>query len=195
MTDKSEKIVSSEDERLILVDSGDRQTGELSKAECHDGAGRLHRAFSLFLFNEEGELLLQQRASGKRLWPGFWSNSCCSHPRHGESMEVAAQRRLLDELHVRATLEFVYKFSYQASFGDIGSEHELCHVYLGTLDSEVTRNETEIEALRFVSAGQLEDALRVNPEQFTPWFMMEWQRLNDEFADRLAVYTRHIVQS
>ena len=189
MTEKTARIVSSEDERLILVDLDDMETGVMSKAECHDGDGTLHRAFSLFLFNEHGELLLQQRASGKRLWPGFWSNSCCSHPRHGESLEVAAERRLQDELHVRATLEYVYKFSYQASFQNRGSEHELCHVFLGTLDSDITRNETEIEALRFVSADQLEEAFRANPEQFTPWFIMEWTHLNEEYADTLGRYT------
>jgi len=189
VTNKTAKIVSSENERLILVDSNDNQTGESSKAECHDGAGRLHRAFSLFLFNEAGELLLQQRAPGKRLWPGFWSNSCCSHPRQGETMEIAVVRRLQDELHVQATLEYVYKFSYQAEYEDLGSEHELCHVYLGTLDSEVRRNETEIEAIRYVSANELNEMFRETPKQFTPWFRMEWMRLNEDFADTLARYT------
>lgn len=189
MTDKTAKLVSSEDEPLILVNPDDIETGVLNKAECHDGEGMLHRAFSLFLFNENGDLLLQQRASGKRLWPGFWSNSCCSHPRQGESLEIAAERRLQDELCALATLEFVYKFSYQANFGNIGSEHELCHVFLGMLDGEVTRNETEIEALRFVSAKQLDEEFRDKPESFTPWFRLEWQRLNEEFADTLARYT------
>ena len=94
------RIVSSEQEELILVDREDNELGFLSKAECHDGAGVLHRAFSLFLFNDEGELLLQQRSGNKRLWPNFWSNSCCSHPRRGESMEVATRRRLRDELNL-----------------------------------------------------------------------------------------------
>jgi isopentenyl-diphosphate delta-isomerase len=189
VTDTTAKIVSSEDERLILVDLDDTETGVLSKAECHDGEGTLHRAFSLFLFDANGDLLLQQRASGKRLWPGFWSNSCCSHPRRGESMEIAVARRLQDELHVQATLEHVYKFSYQAKYQDLGSEHELCHVYVGMLDSEARRNETEIEALRFVSAAQLEVAFRSTPEQFTPWFKLEWARLNEEFAETLARFT------
>lgn len=189
VTEKTARIVSSEDERLILVDLDDTETGVLNKAACHDGDGKLHRAFSLFLFNAQGELLLQQRASGKRLWPRFWSNSCCSHPRQGESLEFAAKRRLQDELHAQATLEHVYKFSYQARFQDLGSEHELCHVFLGTLDGDATRNETEIEALRFVSASQLEEELRTKPEHFTPWFTMEWARLQEEFAATLARYT------
>ena len=133
MTETTAKIVSSEDECLILVDLDDIETGVLSKAECHDGEGTLHRAFSLFLFDANGDLLLQQRAPGKRLWPGFWSNSCCSHPRRGESMEIAVARRLQDELHVQATLEYVYKFSYQAKYQDLGSEYELCHVLPGNV--------------------------------------------------------------
>lgn len=188
MTDTSARIVSSEDECLILVDENDNETGLLNKAECHDGDGALHRAFSVFLFNKDGELLLQQRASGKRLWPMFWSNSCCSHPRQGESIEVAAERRLQDELHADASLEYVYKFSYQAKYEELGSEHELCHVFLGMLDGTATRNETEIEALRFVSANQLDEEFRTKPEIFTPWFLMEWQRLSSEFADTLARY-------
>ena len=189
MTDTSAKIVSSENECLILVDENDNETGVLSKAECHDGEGKLHRAFSVFLFNQDGELLLQQRASGKRLWPMFWSNSCCSHPRQGELIEIAAERRLQDELHASATLEYVYKFSYQAKFRALGSENELCHVFLGMFDGEATRNETEIEALRLVSVDQLEEEFRSSPELFTPWFIMEWTRLNEDFAETLAHYT------
>ena len=122
------RIVSSEREELILVDRDDREIGFASKANAHDGDGVLHRAFSLFLFDDDGRLLLQQRAPDKRLWGGYWSNSCCSHPRRGESLEVATRRRLRDELNFETELEHVYWFCYQASFGDAGSEHELCHV-------------------------------------------------------------------
>ena len=126
--DNAHRLVSSESEDLILVDANDKETGFLSKARAHDGQGVLHRAFSVFLFNEKGELLLQQRAASKRLWPGCWSNSCCSHPRRGETMRVATRRRLRDELNIDVELEYVYKFIYQAEFGEFGSEHELCHV-------------------------------------------------------------------
>jgi isopentenyl-diphosphate delta-isomerase len=186
----SARIVSSEDELLILVDSSDNQTGSLSKAQCHDGDGVLHRAFSIFLFNGDGELLLQQRTSGKRLWPMYWSNSCCSHPRQGEAIAVAAGRRLQDELHTAAELEFVFKFGYQATFGCLGSENELCHVFLGNVEGEPTANESEIEAIRYVSAAELEREFESTPDVFTPWFIMEWQRLNNEFADTLARYTK-----
>ena len=182
-------IVSSEDERLILVDGDDNETGFLSKAECHDGPGILHRAFSVFLFNCEGDLLLQQRATGKRLWPEFWSNTCCSHPREGESVEFAVARRLEDELQARAETEFVYRFTYQASFGELGSEHEMCHVYLGRVGNEPRANVTEIDALRYVSATALDREFAESPEHFTPWFKLEWRHLNEEHGDVLQRYT------
>ncbi len=192
MQRQTNSIVSIEGELLILVDPDDRETGSLSKAECHNGDGLLHRAFSVFLFNDRGELLLQQRGAGKRLWPMFWTNTCCSHPRQGESMQLATERRLQQELDTSSTLEFVYKFAYQARFNELGSENELCSVYLGRLEREATANDTEIAALRFVSADELQQEIDAEPERFTPWFKMEWQRLNDEFTDHLANYTKPV---
>lgn len=186
MMGNAHRVVSSDAEQLILVDRDDNEMGHLSKAECHDGAGVLHRAFSLFLFNADGKLLLQQRARTKRLWGGFWSNSCCSHPRRGESMRVATRRRLSDELNVSADLTYIYKFCYQADFGDAGAEHELCHVYLGRLHDSVRANEQEIDGVRFTTAQALETEFRLSPETFTPWFKMEWRRLSDQHADVLA---------
>ena len=182
------RIVSSESEELILVDEHDREIGVLDKGLCHDGDGVLHRAFSLFLFNSEGKLLLQQRASNKRLWPMYWSNSCCSHPRRGESMEVATRRRLADELNISSSLEFVYKFSYQSRFGNSGSENELCSVFLGRCDDEVVANRSEIKAIRFVDRETLAKDLRINAALFTPWFKMEWDCLNKDHAPILAKY-------
>lgn len=181
------RVVSSEAEELILVDEHDNETGFLSKAECHDGDGVLHRAFSVFLFNERGELLLQQRSPAKRLWGGYWSNSCCSHPRRGETMAIATRRRLQDELNVDAELEFIYKFVYQADFGEAGAEHELCHVFLGRC-SDVQPNESEISATRFVSTGDLATEIATKPETLTPWFRMEWQALQSDFRETLANY-------
>lgn len=183
------RVVSSESEELILVDEDDRPTGHLNKGACHDGEGVLHRAFSVFLFNPAGELLLQQRAGGKRLWPLYWSNSCCSHPRRGEDMAEATARRLEQELGLSADLEFVYKFAYQASFGEAGAEHELCWVYLGRSPDAAVPNATEIAAVRYVAPAALDRELASRGERFTPWFRMEWQRLKSDFADRLANYT------
>ncbi len=183
------RIVSSEAEELILVDAGDNETGFLSKAACHDGDGVLHRAFSLFLFNDEGELLLQRRSDAKRLWPGYWSNSICSHPRRGETMAVATQRRLLDELNIEAEIEFVYKFNYQANYGAAGSENELCHVYLGKAPSNVRPNESEISAIRFIAPADLDREFAESPDSLTPWFRLEWQALSTVHRDKLVEYT------
>jgi isopentenyl-diphosphate delta-isomerase len=186
--DDAHRVVSSEAEQLILVDRDDNEMGHLSKGECHDGAGVLHRAFSLFLFNADGELLLQQRARTKRLWGGFWSNSCCSHPRRGETMRMATRRRLVDELNVSADLKYVYKFCYQAEFGDAGAEHELCHVYLGRLHDTVHANKQEIAGVRFIAVDTLESEFETSPETFTPWLKMEWRTLSNKHADVLACY-------
>lgn len=188
MTSNNDRIVSSDDDRLILVDADDREIGSLDKAACHDGDGVLHRAFSLFVFNTDGELLLQQRSASKRLWPLHWSNSCCSHPRLGESMEEAIARRLQEELAIRAELEFVYKFSYHASFEALGSENELCWVYVGRTGEEIAPNENEIAATRSISAARLRTELDRNPERFTPWFKLEWQRLERDFSQILGKY-------
>lgn len=185
---QAHRVVSSESEELILVDADDNEIGSSSKAQCHDGDGILHRAFSLFLFNDDGRLLLQQRSSSKRLWPGFWSNTICSHPRQGESMEQATQRRLLDELNIESKLEYVYKFAYQARFGAAGSENELCHVFLGKAPNVIRPNDNEIAAVRFASASELDREFVEKTDTLTPWFQMEWRALTMDYRDRLSGY-------
>ena len=178
-TTTAHPIVSSDDELLILVDSNDQEIGQLDKATCHDGDGVLHRAFSAFVFNSAGELLLQQRAAEKRLWGGFWSNSCCSHPRAGETMDEAVERRLAQELGMQVAMRFAYKFEYQATFGAEGSEHELCWVYVGESDGNPVVNGNEIAATRWISVAELSDSLASEPDRFTPWFLLEWQQLSE----------------
>ncbi len=173
------EVVSFDDESLILVDAEDREIGFLDKAAAHDGDGILHRAFSLFVFNPQGELLLQQRAADKRLWPGFWANTCCSHPRRGERIEEAISRRLQEELGMSCSFEFLFKFQYQARFGEAGSEHELCHVFAGRSDQEPDVNVEEISAVRWISPAALDAEMEQRPEHFTPWLKIEWQRLRE----------------
>jgi len=182
------EVVSFEDEKLILVDEDDNEIGNLSKEECHDGRGRLHRAFSLFIFNDRGEVLLQQRSAQKRLWPLYWSNACCSHPRRGEEMEEAINRRLHQELGLTGELDFLFKFIYQARYGEAGSEHELCWVYLGRSSQPVAANANEVAQWRFVPVDTLDAELEANPRQFTPWIKLEWQRIRDEFEPRLRKF-------
>lgn len=164
-------------ESLILVDRADHEVGYLDKARCHAGPGVLHRAFSLLIFNARNELLLQQRAAGKRLWPLYWSNSCCSHPRRHETMEAAIHRRLHEELGLSCPLQFLFKFEYQAQFDATGAEHELCSVYIGRSDGPVHINRDEILAWRWIGAEGLEQELAgEDAAHFTPWFRLEWER-------------------
>ena len=171
------RIVSFDNEPLILVDENDREIGEMPKAECHRGAGVLHRAFSIFIFNEKGELLIQKRSLEKPLWGGYWSNSVCSHPRKGESYETATKRRLKDELGIETALIFQFRFQYHAKFRNIGSERELCSVYTGRHNGPFHVNPSEISAIRFVSPAELDTEINRYPERFTPWFKLEWVKL------------------
>ena len=165
-------------ELLILVDEADREIGQMSKADCHRGAGVLHRAFSLLIFNDAGELLLQQRSAAKRLWPLYWSNSCCSHPRRAETMETAIHRRLYEELGLRCPLHFLFKFQYQAQFDAAGAEQELCSVFVGRSCGPVRIDPREILAWRWISPRSLQAELAGSEaDRFTPWFVMEWERI------------------
>ena len=181
------RVVSRDDEQLILVDSEDREIGFLAKADAHLGVGTLHRAFSLFVFNPAGELLLQQRAKGKRLWPGYWSNTCCSHPRRGESMDNAIHRRLREELGMTADLEFRFKFQYQARYDAQFAEHELCWVYAGRSAEPPRANTHEIAACRYVTPHELQAEIACTPETFTPWFKIEWARMVRTANERAAL--------
>jgi isopentenyl-diphosphate delta-isomerase len=165
-------------ELLILVDEDDREVGYLNKIACHQGAGVLHRAFSLLIFNNKGELLLQQRAASKRLWPLYWSNTCCSHPRRFETMEVAIHRRLFEELGLHCPLQFLFRFRYQAQFDAAAAEQELCSVYAGRYNGPVRINPEEILAWRWISPEALQAELaKTGAEKFTPWFRLEWERI------------------
>jgi isopentenyl-diphosphate delta-isomerase len=163
---------------LILVDGDDRELGFRSKEECHRGEGLLHRAFSLFVFNRRGQLLLQQRSAGKPLWPLYWANSCCSHPRRGETVEGAARRRLREELGLDCELGFLYKFEYQARFRDVGAEHELCWVLAGLTDDKPVPNAAEIAACRYVAPDELAAEISRSPDHFTPWLKLEWAEIS-----------------
>ena len=177
------EVVSNSSEELILVDELDREIGCRAKSECHEGNGVLHRAFSIFIFNDQNELLLQKRSAEKPLWPDYWSNTCCSHPRVGESMEHAVSRRLQQELGFECPLTILYKFKYHAQYGAVGAEHEYCWVYYGRYGGAVNVNVNEVADWRFVGIGALESELEVSPECFTPWFKMEWAEISNNHFD------------
>lgn len=175
------------EDRLVLVDAQDREIGSRPKTECHLGDGVLHRAFSVFLFNQRGDVLIQKRAAGKMLWPGFWSNSCCSHPRPGETVMGAARRRVQEELAVNCRLVFLYKFQYQARYGTVGAEHELCYVYAGDMLAnpltDPVADPAEIAEWRWVAPAALTREIAVDPAIFSPWMKLEWARID---ADHLG---------
>jgi isopentenyl-diphosphate Delta-isomerase len=183
--EKKHHIAAGDGDQLILVDETDREIGQLNKAACHAGAGTLHRAFSLFIFNDDDQLLLQQRGAGKQLWPLYWSNSCCSHPRYGESMSSAIHRRLMEELGLACPLEFLFKFKYQAQYDGAGAEHELCSVFFGRVSTAVRPNWEEIAAWRWIGIPQLERELGEGKQPYSPWCKLEWQRIREHYLDEI----------
>ncbi len=183
--DAPSETVRHDDPYLILVDDDDRVIGHERRAKCHDGAGLLHRAFSVLLFDPQGRVLLQQRAGGKRLWPGYWSNACCGHPEEGEETGPAAERRLHEELGVQVPLQPLFRHRYALSFGSAGSERESCGVFLGRCaDDAPVPAPLEVAALRWIAADELDVELS-QQGAFTPWFQLLWQRARDEHGEAL----------
>lgn len=156
-------------EEVILVDENDNAVGTMEKMEAHH-RGVLHRAFSILLFNTRGEILLQKRAGSKYHSAGLWTNTCCSHPRPGESIQMATRRRLKFEMGIDLETVFAYKFIYKAPLGLNLVEHELDHVYTGTFDGVPDINREEVEDWKYVSLQELKTDMRRNPDQYTCWF-------------------------
>ena len=181
----NDEVVSFDSEELILVDENDVEIGHLHKDKCHDDDGLLHRAFSLFIFNDEGEVLIQRRRAQKRLWPLYWANSCCSHPRRGEEMDEAVRRRLYQELGMRSDPLFLYKFIYHAHYEDQGAEHELCWVYIGRSSDPVRANPNEVSEWKYMAPTQLDQELKNSPDNFSPWIRLEWETMQREYQEQL----------
>lgn len=173
----SNEQVSFDDEMLIVVDQDDNIIDYKDKITCHLGEAILHRAFSIFIFNDEGQLLLQQRSDQKMLWPLIWSNSCCSHPRKGETLEVATHRRLREELGIDTELQHLFTFQYSAKWKDVGSEREMCAVYIGKSNKSPTVNANEIAAWKYIDMDELEREIAANSEMYSPWMRMELERM------------------
>ncbi|HEV2353344.1 MAG TPA: isopentenyl-diphosphate Delta-isomerase [Puia sp.] len=160
-----------EKEEVILVDEADQPLGRMEKLEAHRRA-LLHRAFSVFIFNARGEMLLQQRAPGKYHSAGLWTNACCSHPRPGEETRDAAVRRLKEELGFTTELVEVFDFVYRSEFGNGLTEHEFDHVFVGSYDRDPDPDRREVSDYRYQSMPGIEAALRVRPDEFTSWFRL-----------------------
>lgn len=165
-------------EYVVLVDEDDRKIGVEEKFKAHR-EGILHRGFSIFLFNQKGELLLQQRAESKYHSGGLWANTCCGHPRPQESVEQAAVRRLQEEMAISCKLERVFHFVYRAEVSSGLVEHEVDHVFIGYYDRTVSPNPTEVMAHRWTPFTELQKEIKRNPRHFVPWLLPAIEQIRD----------------
>lgn len=163
-------------EQVILVDEHDVLTGTMEKMAAHEKAV-LHRAFSVFIFNAQGEMLLQQRAKEKYHSGGLWTNSCCSHPRPGEETRSAATRRLREELGFETQLEKIFDFVYKADFDNGLTEYEFDHVFVGYYDGEINPDKKEVSDYVYLSMQQIADALQTEPATYTAWFHIAFPKV------------------
>lgn len=167
-------------EYVVLVNPEDSVLGLMEKQEAHIN-GLLHRAFSVFIFNKKGEMLLQKRASSKYHSPNQWTNAVCSHPRENETYFEAANRRLEEELGIKTELKEKFHFIYKADVGQNLWEHELDHVFVGNYDGEFHLNQEEVSEVRYISMEDLDTEIKNHPEQFTEWFKI----ILDEYKHHL----------
>ena len=157
------------EELVVLVDEHDNQVGLMPKMEAHEKAV-LHRAFSVFVFNDQSELMLQQRAATKYHSPLLWTNTCCSHQRDGETSLAAGKRRLQEEMGFVCDLTEVFQFVYKAPFDNGLTEHELDHVMIGTYNGEPNINPEEVASHKWMSLEDVKNDMEDNPQQYTAWF-------------------------
>ena len=156
-------------DQVVLVNEEDEAIGLMPKLEAHQ-KGLLHRAFSVFIFNSKGEMLLQRRAFGKYHSEGLWSNTCCSHPLPDEPTYEGAARRLREEMGIETELHFVYAFQYHAAFDNGLTEHEYDHVFWGYSDDIPQINPEEVSEYKYLSLENIEADLKQNPAHYTEWF-------------------------
>ena len=166
------------EEQVVVVSENDEILGLMEKMNAHEN-GILHRAFSVFLFNNKGEMLLQKRASGKYHSPNQWTNAVCSHPKIDETYLEGAQRRLNEELGITADLIEKFSFIYKADVGQNLWEHELDHVFTGNYEGNFALNEEEVSEIRYISMQQLDEEMNANPEKFTEWFKIILKEYKD----------------
>jgi isopentenyl-diphosphate delta-isomerase len=163
-------------EEVILVSPQDEEIGYMVKMEAHQ-LGLLHRAFSVFLFNSKGEMLLQKRAISKYHSGGLWTNACCSHPRKGETIEQAASRRTREELGCEPELQKIHSFIYKAALDNNLTEYEIDHVLFGNYEGEINLNVDEVSEIVYLPIQQIRQAMNEQPEMFTVWFKIIFEEV------------------
>ncbi len=163
-------------EKLILVTEQDEAIGTMEKMEVHR-KGLLHRAFSVFIFNDKGQMLLQQRAAAKYHGGRLWTNACCSHPREGETIEQAATRRLQEEMGFTTALQSAFSFIYNEPAGNDLIEHEYDHVFVGKYNSKITPNKEEVQDYCYSSMEDIKAAIASHPQKYTVWFKIAFPKM------------------
>ncbi len=163
-------------EFVILVDDKDKELGSCEKLEAHERA-LLHRAFSILVFNSKGELMLQQRAKSKYHCGGLWSNTCCGHPRPGESLADATKRRLMEEMGFECPLSEVKTLIYKVKFDNGLTENEFLHVFRGVFDCRPKINPDEADDWKWISMGKLKKDIQLHPEKYSYWFKLILKKL------------------
>jgi isopentenyl-diphosphate Delta-isomerase len=171
---------------VVLVNHDDGPIAIMDKLEAHQ-KGLLHRAFSIFIFNSKGEMLLQQRAANKYHGGGLWTNACCSHPQWDEDIAEGAAQRLLYEMGIRCELEQLFKFTYKADVENNLIEHELDYIFIGYTDVNPIINAAEVQNYQWISAEHLRQRLKLQPEQFTMWFKVLAEHVIGEFLRKRAI--------
>ncbi len=167
-------------QQVVLVNEQDTETGVMEKMEAHRRA-LLHRAFSVFIFNRDGEMLLQRRSLKKYHSGGLWTNACCSHPAPGEDLLAAAQRRLREELGFTTPLNKVFDFIYKAPLDNGLTEYEFDHVLTGVYDGEIQPDAEEVSEVSYRSLDEIREELGAHPERFTAWFAIAFSKLTSSF--------------
>lgn len=167
------------EEQVILVDTQDNPIGLMPKMEAHE-KGVLHRAFSVFILNDAGELMLQQRALHKYHSPGLWTNTCCSHQRDGETNIAAGKRRLQEEMGFETELREVTSFIYKAPFDNGLTEHELDHIMIGRYNEEPNINSDEVANWKWMPIDAVRDDINQHPENYTVWFIIIFEQFYEK---------------
>lgn len=168
---------------VVVVDQKDKELGKEEKLRAHQ-EGKLHRAFSVFIFNKKGELLLQKRAEGKYHSAGLWSNTCCSHPRPGFGVAEEAKKRLKEEMGIETELKEAFSFTYRAEVGKL-IEHEFDYVFTGNYEGEPSPDKSEVADWKWISINDLEKSVIENPEKYTPWLKIIFKKLFENYARKI----------